>query len=123
MAIPALHQGVSAGDRLARRPSVGCCIGSTGSVWPRTIVVYTSDQGFLLGDHGWFDKRFMYEESLGMPLIIRYPKRVPAGYVASGFGTNVDYAPTFLELVGAEIPDWTQGRSFAPPLDGQERQD
>ena len=88
-----------------------------------TIVVYTSDQGFFLGDHGWFDKRFMYEESLGMPLLIRYPRRVSAGSVASGFVTNVDYAPTFLDLAGLEIPEWMQGRSFAPLLDGEEPTD
>jgi arylsulfatase A-like enzyme len=88
-----------------------------------TIVVYTSDQGFFLGDHGWFDKRFMYEESLGMPLLIRYPARVEPGSVASGFVTNVDYAPTFLELAGIEVPDWMQGRSFAPLLDGKEPAD
>ena len=75
-----------------------------------TIVVYTSDQGFFLGDHGWFDKRFMYEESLGMPLLIRYPRRVAPDSVASGFVTNVDYAPTFLDLAEVEIPNWMQGR-------------
>ena len=88
-----------------------------------TIVVYTSDQGFFLGDHGWFDKRFMYEESLGMPLLLRYPRRVASGAVASGFVTNVDYAPTFLDLAGVPIPDWMQGRSFAPLLDGRQPND
>jgi arylsulfatase A-like enzyme len=88
-----------------------------------TIVVYTSDQGFFLGDHGWFDKRFMYEESLGMPLLIRYPVRVAAGSVASGFVTNVDYAPTFLDLAGLEVPRSMQGRSFAQLLDGRQPDD
>jgi arylsulfatase A-like enzyme len=83
-----------------------------------TIVVYTSDQGFFLGDHGWFDKRFIYEESLSMPLLLRYPRLVEAGSVCEDMVLNVDFAPTFLELAGVEVPSWMQGRSFVPLLGG-----
>ncbi|GMQ94612.1 MAG: sulfatase [Acidimicrobiia bacterium] len=84
-----------------------------------TIIVYTSDQGFFLGDHGWFDKRFMYEESLTMPLLIRYPGRIAAGTVCSDFVLNVDFAPTFLELAGIAVPSEMQGSSFLPLLGGE----
>jgi arylsulfatase A-like enzyme len=77
-----------------------------------TIVVYTSDQGFFLGDHGWFDKRFMYEESLRMPLVVRYPGRIESGSVSDNIVSNLDFAPTFLELVGAKIPTEMQGHSL-----------
>jgi len=84
-----------------------------------TIVVYTSDQGFFLGDHGWFDKRLMYEESLGMPLLIQYPERIKPGTTSDDIVVNVDFGPTLLDLMGVEIPDHVQGRSFAPILDGE----
>lgn len=84
-----------------------------------TVVVYTSDQGFFLGDHGWFDKRLMYEESLAMPLLIRYPNLVPAGSVCEDIVVNVDFGPTLLELAGAEIPQTVQGNSFAKQLAGE----
>ena len=77
-----------------------------------TIVVYTSDQGFYLGEHGWFDKRFMYEESLRTPLLIRYPKEIPAGSKVNALIQNLDFAPTFLDYVGAPIPEDIQGESF-----------
>ena len=83
-----------------------------------TIVVYTSDQGFFLGDHGWFDKRLMYEESLAMPLLVRYPRLVEPGAVCDDIVVNVDFAPTMLELAGVDAPDSIQGRSFAPILWG-----
>ncbi len=83
-----------------------------------TIVVYTSDQGFFLGDHGWFDKRLMYEESLGMPLLIQYPRRIRPGTTSDDIVVNVDFGPTLLDVMGIEIPDHVQGRSFAPILDG-----
>jgi len=83
-----------------------------------TIVVYTSDQGFFLGDHGWFDKRFMYEESLAMPLLVRFPREVVAGSVAEDMVLNVDFAPTFLDLAGIPIPGNMQGSSFRPLLQG-----
>jgi len=84
-----------------------------------TIVVYTSDQGFFLGDHGWFDKRFMYEESLRMPLIIRYPGVVPKGQVSHDLILNVDFAPTFLDCAGVDIPKDIQGESFRKILRGR----
>jgi arylsulfatase A-like enzyme len=83
-----------------------------------TVVVYTSDQGFFLGDHGWFDKRFMYEESLRMPLLVRYPRLVKPGSVTSGMVLNVDLAPTLLELGGAPLLPAMQGRSIVPLLEG-----
>ncbi|MCP4968408.1 MAG: sulfatase [bacterium] len=84
-----------------------------------TIVVYTSDQGFFLGDHGWFDKRLMYEESLGMPLLIQYPERIEAGTTSDDIVVNVDFGPTLLDLMGVDVPEHVQGRSFAPILDGE----
>jgi arylsulfatase A-like enzyme len=77
-----------------------------------TVVVYTSDQGFFLGDHGWYDKRFMYEESLRMPLVVRYPEQIESGSVSENIVSNLDFAPTFLELAGAEIPTEIQGHSL-----------
>ena len=77
-----------------------------------TMVIYTSDQGFFLGDHGWFDKRFMYEESLRMPLIIRYAGEIPREQVSKDIVLNIDFAPTFLDFAGADIPDDIQGESF-----------
>lgn len=84
-----------------------------------TIVVYTSDQGFFLGDHGWFDKRFMYEESLAMPLLIRYPGEIEAGSSSGDIVLNVDFAPTFLDLAGIEVPQDMQGTSFRSVLRGE----
>ena len=84
-----------------------------------TIVVYTSDQGFFLGDHGWYDKRFMYEESLRMPFLIRYPRQIAAGSVNEDMILNVDFAPTFLDYAGIEIPAEMQGRSFRALLNGE----
>jgi len=88
-----------------------------------TIVVYTSDQGFFLGDHDWFDKRFMYEESLRMPFLIRYPTHIKAGTVNDGMILNVDFAPTFLEYAGLPAPKEVQGRSIVPLLKGGKPKD
>lgn len=82
-----------------------------------TIVVYTSDQGFYLGEHGWYDKRFMYEESLRTPLLIRYPKTIPAGSRIAAMALNLDLAPTLLGFAGAPIPEDMQGRSLKPLLE------
>jgi arylsulfatase A-like enzyme len=84
-----------------------------------TIVVYTSDQGFFLGDHDWFDKRFMYEESLRMPLLIRWPAAVKAGTVSDAMVLNVDFAPTLMSAAGLKVPDDMQGRNFLPLLRGE----
>ena len=88
-----------------------------------TIVVYTSDQGFFLGDHGLFDKRFMYEESLRIPFLVRYPKEVKAGSVNKDMALNVDFAETFLDYAGVPIPDGMQGRSLRPLLQGKSPDD
>jgi arylsulfatase A-like enzyme len=85
-----------------------------------TIVIYTSDQGFFLGDHGWFDKRLMYEESLMMPLLVRYPALVSPGSVCNDLVVNVDFAPTILELAGCPRPAELQGRSLVPFLRGEQ---
>jgi arylsulfatase A-like enzyme len=74
-----------------------------------TLVVYTSDNGFFLGEHGWFDKRFMYEESLKIPLLMRLPGTIKAGTVSEDLVQNLDFAPTFLKLAGVNIPDSLQG--------------
>ncbi len=81
-----------------------------------TIVVYTSDQGFFLGDHGWYDKRFMYEESLRMPFLIRYPREIAPGTVTRAMALNVDFAPTLLDCAGVAVPAGMQGRSFREAL-------
>ena len=77
-----------------------------------TIVIYTSDQGFYLGEHGWFDKRFMYEESLSMPLLMRYPKEIKAGQVSDNIVLNLDFAPTFLDYAGITTSNGMQGESL-----------
>ncbi|MGE0021818.1 MAG: sulfatase [Draconibacterium sp.] len=84
-----------------------------------TIVVYTSDQGFYLGEHGWFDKRFMYEESFRTPLLIRYPKEIKPGTKIDKLVQNLDFAPTFLDYANIEIPDEMQGESFRKLVSGE----
>ena len=79
-----------------------------------TMVVYTSDQGFYLGEHGWFDKRFMYEESFRTPLLIRYPELINPNSTNSDLVQNIDFAPTMLDIAGLEIPKDMQGQSLAP---------
>ncbi|MFV1990591.1 MAG: sulfatase [Acidimicrobiales bacterium] len=88
-----------------------------------TIVFYTSDQGFFLGDHGWFDKRLMYEESLTMPLLVQYPNEIQPGVSSQEIVVNVDFGPTLLDLMGVEVPDHVQGRSFASILKGEKPND
>ncbi len=83
-----------------------------------TIVVYSSDQGFYLGDHGWYDKRWMYEESFAMPLVVRWPGRTQPGSVDDHLVQNLDFAPTLLEVAGVDVPRDMQGRSLVPLLDG-----
>jgi len=84
-----------------------------------TLVVYTSDQGFYMGEHGWFDKRFMYEQSYATPLVMRLPKGLTARGDISEMVQNIDYAPTFLDLAGAKIPSDIQGVSLLPLLKGK----
>lgn len=88
-----------------------------------TIVIYTSDQGFFLGDHGWYDKRFMYEESLRMPFLIRWPEKIKPGTTNDAMILNVDFAPTLLDAAGLKIPRNIQGRSIMPLLSGKEPDD
>ena len=83
-----------------------------------TIIVYTSDQGFFLGDHGWFDKRFMYEDSLRMPLVVRWPNKIKPGSVNKDIVLNLDFAETFLDIAGVKIPEDMQGQSIKPILLG-----
>jgi arylsulfatase A-like enzyme len=83
-----------------------------------TVVIYTSDQGFYLGEHGWFDKRWMYKESLRTPLLIRWPGVVKAGTVNNDLVSNLDFAETFLDIAGAPVLDDMQGRSLVPILEG-----
>ncbi len=83
-----------------------------------TVVIYSSDQGWYLGDHGWYDKRWMYEESLRMPLIVRWPGVVASGSENRDLTSNLDFASTFLDIAGAEIPADLQGRSLVPLLRG-----
>jgi arylsulfatase A-like enzyme len=84
-----------------------------------TLVIFTSDQGFYLGEHGWFDKRFIYEESLRMPFLVRYPDAIQAGTTNNDIITNIDFAPMILEAAGIEPPEEIQGRSFYGNLLGQ----
>lgn len=86
-------------------------------VLDNTIVIYTSDQGFFLGEHGWFDKRFMYEPCHRTPLLVRYPKSVKAGSRTRALAMNIDFAPTLLDFAGLEIPQDIQGRSLKPVLE------
>lgn len=88
-----------------------------------TIVIYSSDQGFFLGDHGWYDKRWMYEESLRMPLIIKWPDVTNPGSQNDHIVQNIDYASTFLEMAGIEVPEDMQGVSIVPLLQGKEVDD
>lgn len=91
----------------------------TSGLSENTIVIYSSDQGFYLGEHGWYDKRWMYEESLHMPFIARWPGHTAPGSVNTDLVQNLDFAETFLEVAGAPIPDDMQGHSLVPLLEGQ----
>lgn len=84
-----------------------------------TLVIYTSDQGFFLGEHGWFDKRFMYEESFQMPFLARFPKEIKPGSVCDDIISNVDFAPTFLDVASVRKPTYMQGVSFRSLLQGR----
>jgi len=84
-----------------------------------TIVIYASDQGFYLGEHGWFDKRWMFEQSYRTPLLVRWPGVVEPGSVNNDMVSNIDLAETFLEMAGVEVPEDMQGRSMVPVLKGK----
>jgi arylsulfatase A-like enzyme len=112
-------------DYLATVQSVDDSVGRVLDVLDRnglaknTIVIYTSDQGFFLGDHGLFDKRFMYEESLRMPFLVRWPAAIKAGTRTTAIALNLDFAPTFLDAAGLAVPPEMQGRSLLPVLRGR----
>jgi len=84
-----------------------------------TIVIYSSDQGFYLGEHGWFDKRFMYEESFRTPLLVRWPKKIKSGSVNKELVSNLDFAQTFLDITGVSQPSDMQGVSLKPLMEGR----
>ncbi|WP_420602399.1 sulfatase [Flagellimonas sp.] len=88
-----------------------------------TIVVYTADQGYFLGEHGFFDKRLIYEESLRMPFVIRYPKKIKGGQRIDDIILNIDFAPLMADYAGIEKPVYTQGRSFRKILEGETQDD
>ena len=88
-----------------------------------TVVIYSSDQGWYLGEHGWFDKRWMYEESLRTPLLARWPGVIKPGSTCNEITSNLDFAQTFLDIAGAEQPDDMQGRSLVPLFKGESPED
>lgn len=93
-------------------------------LWDNTIIVYTGDQGMMLGEHDYMDKRWMYEESMRMPFLMHYPKEVNGKKLVQGSTSdllinNTDFAPTLIELAGGKVPDYMQGKSFAPVLEGK----
>ncbi|MEJ2005492.1 MAG: sulfatase [Cyclobacteriaceae bacterium] len=88
-----------------------------------TVVIYTSDQGFYLGEHGWFDKRWMYKESLRTPLLVKWPGTVKSGSVNTDLVSNLDFAETFLDIAQTDIPDDMQGKSLVPFLKGETPED
>ncbi|MDX2432595.1 MAG: DUF4976 domain-containing protein, partial [Bacteroides sp.] len=86
-----------------------------------SIIIYTGDQGFMLGEHDYIDKRWMYEESMRMPFLVRYPEKIRAGIRTNAIVNNVDYVPTMIELAGGTVPEYMQGESFKSILEtGQE---
>jgi arylsulfatase A-like enzyme len=94
------------------------CLDESGLA-DNTVVIYSSDQGWYLGEHGWFDKRWMYEESLKTPLLARWPNVIKPGSVNDDITSNLDFAETFLDLAGVSVPDDMQGRSLVPLFRGQ----
>lgn len=88
-----------------------------------TVVIYASDQGFFLGEHGWFDKRFMYEESLRTPLLVRWPGVAKAGTVNDLMVSNLDFAQTFLDIAGLDQPKNMQGKSLKPLFENRKQTD
>ncbi|MCB9879723.1 MAG: sulfatase [Planctomycetes bacterium] len=85
-----------------------------------TIIIYSSDQGFYLGDHGWYDKRWMYEESLHMPLLMAWPEHLREGVEVAALTQNIDFAPTFLDMAGVPVPADMHGRSLVPLLEAKD---
>jgi arylsulfatase A-like enzyme len=112
-------------DYLRCVKSVDDCIGRVldyldqAGLADNTVVIYSSDQGWYLGEHGWFDKRWMYEESLKTPLLVRWPGVVEAGSINGDIVSNLDFAETFLGIAGVDVPADMQGRSLVPILKGE----
>ena len=92
-------------------------------LWENTVIIYTGDQGMMLGEHDYMDKRWMYEESMQMPFIVHWPAGIPAGTVNELLINNTDFAPTMIELAGGRTPEYMQGLSFAEYIDGEEQPD
>jgi arylsulfatase A-like enzyme len=88
----------------------------------RPVVIYTSDNGFFLGDHGWYNKMWMYEQSMRIPMLVRWPGAVKAGSISDALVCNVDLAATFLDLAGRPEAFPAQGRSLIPVLRGEQEQ-
>lgn len=88
-------------------------------LWENSVIIYTGDQGFMLGEHDYMDKRWMYEESMRMPFIVHYPSTVAAGSRSDALINNTDFAPTMLALAGGTVPKYMQGESFADVLEGK----
>ncbi len=115
-------------DYLATVQSVDESVGmildwlDTHGLASNTLVIYTSDQGFYLGEHGWFDKRFMYEESLSTPLLVRYPNEIKGQWVSDALVQNLDFAETILDYAGVDIPQDMQGLSLRPILEQKKQQ-
>jgi len=86
-----------------------------------TVVIYTSDQGFYLGENGWFDKRFAYDVSMSTPLLMRWPGQIQRGTISNTLVQNIDFAPTILDIAGSKIPDWMQGISFKKVATGNKK--
>lgn len=116
-------------DYLRTAKSVDDCVGAIldylkeNGLDENTIVMYSSDQGFYLGEHGWFDKRFMYEESFSTPFLARWPGVIKPGSVNTDLVQNIDFAETFLDLAGVEIPEDMQGLSVVPLFKGETPED
>ena len=88
-------------------------------IYDNTVIIYTGDQGYFLGEHDYFDKRWMYEEGMRMPFIVRYPPTIKGGSRCDLLINNTDFAPTMIELAGGKVPDYMQGRSFKRTIDGK----
>lgn len=87
----------------------------------QTAVIYTSDQGFYLGENGWFDKRFAYDVSMQTPLLIRWPGVIKPGSVNNSLVQNIDFAPTILDITATQVPQWMHGLSLKPLLTGKQQ--
>ena len=88
-------------------------------IYDNTVIIYTGDQGYFLGEHDYYDKRWMYEESMRMPFFICYPKKIKEASRQNLLINNTDFAPTIIELAGGEVPAYMQGRSFKRTIEGK----